>query len=622
MKTLLLCSHEFDSSRLKQWISSVEVIGMTGSRLSNSIKAELSSMTAALVVRVDGDNLQIARWTSIDRQVCPECLDLRAMSLRHPRELSAHVRGLVVMSNCGPWLTEFAHEVVSSLASSLEANAPDPGYGFAVHLPTLRVRRFRVEPHSGCSLCANPIEDSALAAEVRLRSRPKRRPGAYRCLDANEVQIPVATCLDPICGIFGSGVLENRQHDFCAQVTGSLREPSEHPSQMYWSGRTTTYRRSRMVGLLEGFERHAGSQMRAKRCKVFDCYNNLKDQALDPRQCGLYEQDFYQARQNLERFSDEKKLRWVWGFSLTEHRPLLIPFQLVYYGRQIDNEPRFVFESSNGCAGGTSIEEAIFFALLELIERDAFLLHWYSRLSPPQIDLKTLKNPEARFMVERLRRQNLDVFLLDTRLDIPVPTITAVAVRRDGELGAFALASACSFDPDQAMASALAEVASRQVDFRRRTESSKARLHSLLRDFSGVFTMEDHAALYGLPEAAIHARFLVDNAARKSAGEGYSDWLELTPRNDDLVGDLEHCVRLLASAGMNQVIVVDQTTPEQRRLGLHTARALVPGMIPMDFGYGSSRAAGLKRLYSVPIGLGLRDQMTALQLNRVPHPFA
>ncbi len=623
MRTLLICSHDRDSSRLNQWISNNDIIGVTKSPLGDSIVAELATVdSAALVIRTDGDNLQIARWTSIDQQVCPACLHSRAISLRHPREISAHFQGFVVTSRCSPWLTEFAHEVVSSLASSLESDAPDLRSGYNVHLPTLRIRSFRVEPHSGCSLCANPIDDSALAAVVRLKSRPKSRPTVYRCADAREIQIPVTACLDSTCGIFGSGVVENRYHDFCAQVTGSLWEPSKRPWQMSWSGRTTTYKRSLKVGLLEGFERHAGSRMRGKRCTVFDCYSNLKENALDPRECGLYEQSYYEARRDLERFSEEKKLRWVWGYSLTEHRPLLVPLQLVYYGRQIESESKFVFENSNGCAAGTSIEEAVLFALMELIERDAFLINWYARLSPPQIDLKTLQNSEAQFLVERLWRQNLDVFLLDTRLDLPVPTITAVAMRRDGGLGAFALASGCSFDPHQAMSSALAEVASRQVGFQGRTESSKARLHSLLRDFSGVLTMEDHAALYGLPDAVNHAKFLVNNDVRKSVDEAFSNWAALVSKTSDLVDDLEHCIRLLASAGMSQVIVVDQTTPEQRRAGLHTARVLVPGATPMDFGYGASRVAGLKRLYSVPVRLGLRDQMTADRLNRVPHPFA
>lgn len=623
MKTLIICQHDFDFSRLKLCIGRPNVSRVTHVPLDTSSLAEFSDVAnPALVIRVDGDNLQIAKWAK-GQQVCPGCLNLRTISLKHFRELSAYFERQTVTSHAGQWLTEFAHETLSSLAVSLEGPTSDfrPA-GYNIHLPTLRVRCFSIEPHSGCSLCAKPVDDTAPGALIQLISRAKRGPTQYRIVDAVEIELPFASCLDSTCGTFRSSFMEDRHHDFSAQVTGSFREPSSRPWPTFWSGRTTTYKRSRAVGLLEAFERHSGLKMRGKRCTVFDSYSNLRDSALDPRECGLYEHSFYRSVRDLEPFSETKRLRWVWGYSLTEHRPLLIPLQLVYYGNRIEDESSFVHENSNGCAAGKCVEEAIFFALLELIERDAFLIHWYARLSPLQIELSTVRNTEVQFLVERLRRQNLEVFLLDTRLDVPVPTITAVAIRRDGQLGAFALASGCSFDPYQAMMSALAEVASHHVGFQKRTESSKAKLYSALKDFHLVRTMEDHGSLYGLPEAAGHARFLVENIVREPFDEGYRNWLATVPNSHDLRDDVEYCIGLLALAGMNQVIVVDQSTPEQQRAGLCSVRVLVPGMMPMDFGNGRFRAAALKRLYSVPVKLGLRHQFTPDQLNRVPHPFA
>jgi ribosomal protein S12 methylthiotransferase accessory factor len=418
----------------------------------------------------------------------------------------------------------------------------------------------------------------------------------------------------------GAGFVENREHDFGAPVTGNFRGLSNRPRPSFWSGRTTDYRRSLIVGMLEGLERHAGLRMRGKRCTVFDCFSNLRHDALDPQECGLYEQ--IPIASNLEPFTEQTKLRWVWAYSLTESRPLLVPAQLAYYGNDNVGEPDFVRETSNGCAAGTCLEEAVFFALLELIERDAFLIHWYARLSPPRIDLATIRNPQIQLLIERFRRHDLDVFLLDTRLDIRVPTVAAVAKRRDGQLGAFSIALGCNFDPHQAMTSALFEVASHQVGFQKRTETSKAKLHAMLKDFRRVRTLTEHAALYGLPEAVTHARFLVENVADRSAEAAYSDWLKSIPNSNDLLDDIQHCVGLLVSAGLKQVIVVDQTTPEERSAGLYTVRAIVPGMMPMDFGHGFCRAIGLSRLYRVPVELGLRASMNPDDINRVPHPFA
>jgi ribosomal protein S12 methylthiotransferase accessory factor len=623
MKTLLVCPHDSDLSRFRLWIDGAEIVRGTQAPLDNSILAEFPDLTGpSLVIRLDGDNLQIAKWAK-GQQVCPGCLDLRAISLRHFRELSAYFQGQGVASHAGQWLTEFAHETLSSLAASLGGDVTDfQPAGYNIHLPTLRVRCFSIEPHSGCSLCANPVDDTASGALIQLTSRAKQGPTRYRTADAREIELPFATCLDSTCGTFRSTFVENRNHDFSAPVTGSFREPSSRPRPVFWSGRTTSYKRSLVVGLLEAFERHSGLKMRGKRCTVFNSYSNLKESALDPRQCGVYEHSFYESAHGLKPFSEATRLRWVWGYSLTEHRPLLVPLQLVYYGSNSEDESSFVHENSNGCAAGKCLEEAVFFALLELIERDAFLIHWYARLSPPQIELSTVRNTEVQFLVERLRRQHLEVFLLDTRLDVPVPTITAVAIRRDSQLGAFALASGCSFDPYQAMISALAEVASHHVGFQNRTELSKARLYSALKDFDMVRTMDDHGSLYGLPEAVRHARFLVENVVSEPFDEAYRNWLATAPNSNDMLDDVEYCIGLLASAGLKQVIVVDQTSPEQRRAGLYSVRVLVPGIMPMDFGNGRCRAAALPRLYSVPVKLGLRHQFTADQLNHVPHPFA
>lgn len=623
MKAFLICSHDDDFNRLKPWIRDLEIVRGEHVAFECSLLTEFSDAGShALVARLDGDNLQIANWIK-GQQVCPGCLNLRVVSLRHFRELSAYFEGRIPTSHACQWLTEFARETISSLAASLREDTNDCRQaGYNVYLPALRVRRFSVEPHSSCSWCASPIPDTSSSALLNLSLCEKPAPYVYRCVDSNDIRLPVASCLDSTCGTFSGSFVEHRSHDYSALVTGSFREPSRHPRPVFWSGRTLTYKRSLVVGLLEAYERYSGLRMRGKQCTVFDSYNNLKESALDPRECGLYEDSFYQSAHDLEPFSESMKLSWVWGYSLTEHRPLLVPLQLVYYGSTNGDERNFVFENSNGCAAGKSLEEAIFFAILELMERDTFLIHWYARLSPPKIDIPTIRNMQVQFLVERLQRQELDIFLLDTRLDIPIPTVTAVSIRRDGRLGAFALAAGCSFDPYQAMISALGEVAGRQVGFQQRTETSKAKLYSALDNFELVRTMDDHGSLYGLPEAVKHAKFLVESPGFERFDEAYYSWLASVPKTHDLRDDIEHCIAQLTSAGLEQVIVVDQTAPEQRRAGLFSVRVLVPGMIPMEFGNGRCRAFSLQRLYSVPVKLGLRSQILTEKLNRVPHPFA
>jgi ribosomal protein S12 methylthiotransferase accessory factor len=68
--------------------------------------------------------------------------------------------------------------------------------------------------------------------------------------------------------------------------------------------------------------------------------------------------------------------------------------------------------------------------------------------------------------------------------------------------------------------------------------------------------------------------------------------------------------------------VVDQTTPEMIRNGLHCVKVLIPGMLPMTFGHHLTRLTGLERVLRVPMELGYAKQpLTLEQLNPHPHPF-
>jgi ribosomal protein S12 methylthiotransferase accessory factor len=77
----------------------------------------------------------------------------------------------------------------------------------------------------------------------------------------------------------------------------------------------------------------------------------------------------------------------VWAHSFARGEAVLLPERYAYYGldrsshrteEQILDRP-FVYEISNGCAIGSCLEEVILHGLLEVAERDAFLMTWLTR---------------------------------------------------------------------------------------------------------------------------------------------------------------------------------------------------------------------------------------------------
>jgi ribosomal protein S12 methylthiotransferase accessory factor len=107
----------------------------------------------------------------------------------------------------------------------------------------------------------------------------------------------------------------------------------------------------------------------------------------------------------------------------------------------------------------------------------------------------------------------------------------------------------------------------------------------------------------------------------RSLEETYCDWQELWPRHQNLRDDVMACIEMILQLGMD-VIVVDQTCNEQARSGLKTVCVLVPGLLPMDFGWKKERVFDLPRLHTVPRTSGYRETDFEPDMQDIlPHPF-
>jgi ribosomal protein S12 methylthiotransferase accessory factor len=585
-------------------------------RQSDVIRNSAGLESLGVAFRLNGQHLLLLR-----PDVCPQCLEIRIAALLPPAGLKTPITiPSSIFLEESAWLTAFACETAEILAQHLRrtTHSSSPS-GYGIHLPSLATYQFELEPIANCPQCGGSKRDTSDDALIHLENRSRK--DNYRQAEVGETDIDVTKYLNPTCGMFGKAIMLNRDHIFQARAGGSFWDAGSR-FRVSWTGQKDTFQSSLTVGLFEAFERHAGLAPRSKQLSVYDTYANLANEALDPRDLGLYDSSYYESHPELVPFSEDLPLKWVWGYSLTERRSILVPYQLAYYGAGDRNTPRIVHDNSNGCASGTCVEEAIFHALLELIERDAFVIHWHARISPPQIDVDTIADSDLYFLIQRLRRANLDIHLLDTRLDIPVPSVTAVLLRRDRELGTLSLAAGCSFNPESAIASALGEVASHYVGFQERTSDAEGRLSSALQDLSLIKVMDDHSLLYGLPEAAPLAEFLLSNKNLHSMEDLYTSWRERLPKTRDLRDDIGFCLNTLEQAGLKQVVVVDQSSPEGMRVGLRTVRVIVPGLMPLDFGFRRCRAASLARMYSVPAKLGVeKAPITARDLYYAPHPF-
>ncbi|HUQ56020.1 YcaO-like family protein [Lentzea sp.] len=379
----------------------------------------------------------------------------------------------------------------------------------------------------------------------------------------------------PIPALFRTGHLP------LATATAEL----DHHTAGY--GRTSTFEEAERVAIFEAVERLNGLRPRT-RSTVEASFSELGDEALDPARVGLCDFD--------QRYTPDLRMRWAQAWSYSQNRPILVPEQVAYYGADTPPEQRFVYETSNGCGLGNSLTEAVLHGLFEVAERDAFLMAWYART--PLERLRIPDDPLLHHLADRLEEQGYELLFLNATNDLGIPAVLTLARTGDITLPTAFFAAGASPDPVQAMRSAAVEVAVDVESFADRVRArpddyTEERLRRLLEDPAQVRTMDDHVAVNTLPEAAARHDFLVSDETTELPDERDHTSLEEL---------LDRYARRL------ELIAVDQTDPvTASRFGLHSAKVVVPGTLPMTFGHLHRRTHGLPRLAELR--------------NPHPHPF-
>ncbi|MCC5801861.1 TOMM precursor leader peptide-binding protein [Rossellomorea vietnamensis] len=558
-----------------------------------------------------------------DTTGCSQCADLRRLlggkerhEMREVQGKLAEVGGMTKdpwASNTG--LSHMAHIIAAEAYRVLEGAKPlSRGKVCLTDLKTLKSSWHSFVPDSLCPNCSQVPDDSAELARVTLNPSPKIRADSFRCTPLDELKsILVDDYLDNRTGLFNS-----KMYDLVTPFAdASVNMPMISGGDEGTAGRTQAYSDSELTAILEGLERHCGLEPRGKRTVVHDSYRNVEEHALNPLEVGVHTDEQYAMPGfPFEKFDPDRRIDWVWGYSLIEERPILVPELLAYYSLGCGSSG-FVYETSNGCALGGTLEEAIFYGIMEVVERDSFLMTWYAELGLPRLDPFTAEDEELQLMIERMRAvAGYDLFLYNSTMENGIPSVFAMAKNRKDTGLNLILAAGAHLDPVRAAKSAIQELAGMMLNLDEKLEKNRANYEKMLYDDSLVRQMDDHGMLYGLPQAEERFSFLKDRPLKS-----FQEEFKWNSRHADLTDDLKDILERFRSRKLD-VIVVDQTAPELVKNGLHCVKVLIPGMLPMTFGHHLTRLTGLERVLKIPAELGYRDRpLTVDELNQKPHPF-
>lgn len=323
-------------------------------------------------------------------------------------------------------------------------------------------------------------------------------------------------------------------------------------------------------------------------------YCKLGARALHPKSLLLISEEQYDARDYWNathgaydwlptRFDEDMQVDWIEASSPDGGERVLVPAAYAYIGHSDRGDhAAFAVADSNGCAAGSTWEEAAVAGFLELVERDATALWWYGLHSRPSLELRSIEGADALIAWLADRQRGCCVFDLTADLGIPV----RAAVSTDCSGGDVSIGTAAHFDGNRAAIAALTEML--QIEF-----SLKMRRGMPVDGPDAFQFWLDTISSRTMPH-------LADTGAAKGSSSGVRNAGPAT---------LENCARICRDAGL-QLFLADLTRPA---IAVPVARVIVPGMRP------TRRRLADGRLFEVPVSLGWRRNRSAVaDMNSFP----
>jgi ribosomal protein S12 methylthiotransferase accessory factor len=429
-------------------------------------------------------------------------------------------------------------------------------------------------------------------------SDPPRPRGAHVATPDS----PLGRLLDDRLGIVGRVRLEPGKSPtdiVTATARFALPDP-ELVTGVNWNtsaGIANDASRAVLLAAMEGVERYCALSGRAA-CVA--AYTHVADRAIDPRQLPLFDHRQYALPDFPHRpFDPKRPIAWVVGNVLRKNATVLVPHDAAYCSPERD---RLLSETTSGVAAHVERDAATLNALLELVERDAFMVFWLNRSAAPRIDLDAVRTvPHSAHLLDEIAASGAEPILLNTTTDIGVPSVVALALRADGLMPALVAGAGCDLNAHQACAKALREVAGalRMWTSRERRPGTALPVH-------GVHRLRDHAAAYAHPTWRRHAEFLWQSVAGPLPGDAGAG------------SHSERLSRLVDRLTARQIepIVVDLTTPDLAQRVV-VVRAVALGLQPIGFGVHGVRL-NRSRLKSAALRMALA---APARFNPIPHCF-
>jgi len=265
---------------------------------------------------------------------------------------------------------------------------------------------------------------------------------------------------------------------------------------------------------------------------------------------------------------------------------------------------------TTGLATGKYLEEAIIKGILEVIERDAFMISYLNKLSPPIIDLEYLsaQDEETARIIKNFKRYNLEIYALQLPTDFSDIYIVAAFIIDCTGLGpALSIGASADFNVKTAFLDALSESLSVRFSLKFKDRfKNKIDLNKIGQEERIIYWAKQE----NLPKIDF---FFKGERIKINLKQ---DFYKITDDKKYYKEKLKFLVNELRAKNY-EACYVELTTPEIKKLNLRSVFVVIPELQPLHLDESIPYFGG-KRLKEVPLKLGYQP---AEVLNQEPHPF-
>ena len=332
-------------------------------------------------------------------------------------------------------------------------------------------------------------------------------------------------------------------------VYSAIRPTAQDGGISVYAGKGAKKDQAKASAMMEGFERYS-AEKQDKDCEnsIIATVNDLKN--------SIHPENFILPNETKNLDFNHTEIEWILSTDIVTEKKYYIPSNAIFHPFTPKNSTPLFKGNTNGLASGNVLEEAVLHGIFEVVERDAWSIFELTKKNKKQINIKSIKNPLINELLNKFKKEAIDIKLMDLTADINIPTIAATAddtMLKDPAL--LTLGVGTHLNPEIAIIRALTEVAQSRV-----TQIHGAREDTVRADFmrkAGYLRMKRINNHYFNEEKE---QIQIEDVENKTT--------------DSLKSDIEIAVSELKKFSLDKILFTNLTREE---LAVNVVRVVIPG---------------------------------------------